>query len=250
MEEVTLSPNALKIPEHLRAVIVGGSGCGKSSFLSDLIAHRNQLVPEPGYSKFIWCSPSINDYHASASDVSFKKKLEQVAEPVPIFFYDYILSQEELLEHAETGPVLFVVDDFSAEFFATDVAYQLFTRLATHKSIHSCLAVHSTGGQSKQRGKWYSLIFQNANYLVIFRNLADRLSTSQLSSRIFPYTSPSNHLQRCLNEASTQCDNYTPVIVDANPKNDLNGKYGVRANIFNKHGLPTILFKNPSIYCK
>ena len=146
------------------------------------------------------------------------------------------------------GKVLLIVDDFSQELFNNDLTYQLFTRLSSHGSIDSCVSLHQGIKSAKTPGKWYSLIFNNCNFLVLFRNIANRAAIGRISSNIFPYGE--NHLQKCLNEFTELCGVHAYVCVDANLKNPLNTKFGVRSNIFQENDDPVLLCKNPKAYKK
>ena len=63
---------------------------------------------------------------------------------------------------------------------------------------------------------------------------------------IFPYGR--NFLQRCLNEATEICGTHAYICVDANLRNELNVKYGVRTNIFGENDNPMFVCRNPKAY--
>ena len=248
MEEIQLSPNALKVAKNFRCLLIGASEAGKSTWISNLIRHQQKIFQNPGYTKFIFCSPNLGGgIDASHGDRQYQERLQEWAQPADIQFLDHIISETELFEQAEATPgrLLLIIDDFSQEIFSTDLVYALFTRLSSHRAIDTCISLHQ-GVASKSPGRWYSLIFQNCNYLVLFRNIANRASIGEISKRIFPYGK--NDLQRCLNEATTICGPYAYITVDASLQNELNNRFGVRTNIFEENNLPTLLFKNPSVY--
>ena len=250
MEIVQLSPNALKCPKNLRCLLIGASESGKSTWIASLIKNKEKVFQSPGYSKFIFCSPNIkSDPTLTASrDVRYREYLEEQAKPSEIVFFDHIISEEELFAEADSipGKKLLIFDDFSQEVFNNDLTYQLFTRLSSHGSIDTCISLHQGVKSSKSPGKWYSLIFNNANFLVFFRNIANRAAIGRISSDIFPYGQ--NHLQRCLNEITDICGMHAYVCVDASLKNALNPKFGVRTNIFEENDVPVLLCKNPKVY--
>ena len=141
---------------------------------------------------------------------------------------------------------LLFVDDFSHELFSTNLVYKLFTRLSSHGTgIDTCVSIHQ-GVTSKSPGKWQSLIFDNSNFFVISPIISNRAAIGELSKKIFPYGK--NFIQRCLNEATNICGSYSYIFVDANLKNPLNNKFGVRTNIFEENGLPMLMMKSPSVY--
>ena len=248
MEVTHLPQNALKVPPNFRALLFGASEAGKSYFIGSLIRNKNSVFDGQGYSKFIYCSPNLGDGAlSSAQDFRYQQSLEEWAHPAEIVFLNEIISEKDLVEEAEAcpGKLLLIVDDFSMELLNTELAYKLFTRLSSHKAIDSCVSIHQGIG-SKISGNWFSCVKQNCNFQVFFRNIANRAAIGEASKQIFPYAN--NFLQKCLNLATSICGVHAYICVDANLKNPLNTKYGVRTNIFGENGCPMIVFKNPRIY--
>ena len=133
MEIVQLSPNALKAPPNLRALLVGCSQSGKSSMISELIKYKDKIFPHPGYDKFIYCSPNLGgDDLITSEDAHYQQHLEALAKPAAIVFLDHIITYAELQEQAQSveGRLMIFVDDFSQEAFDNPLMYQLFTRLS------------------------------------------------------------------------------------------------------------------------
>ena len=130
MEVLQLSPNALKLPKNFRALLVGASESGKSTFISNLIKHKEDVFQQPGYSTFILCSPNIGDPAFTATrDLDYQECLKEWAKPAEMLFFNKIISEEELFAHADatSGGVLLLVDDFSMEVMADPLVYKLFT---------------------------------------------------------------------------------------------------------------------------
>ena len=249
MEVVQLPPNVSKVPKNFRCLLIGASEAGKSTWIGSLIRNKATVFQSPGYRKFIYCSPNFGESSLiSSRDLEYQKCLREWAEPSEIIFLDHIVTEEELFEEAEAanGRILLIVDDFSQELFSTNLAYKLFTRLSSHGTgIDSLVSIHQRMG-SKSSSKWYSLMFDNSNFFVIFPNIANRSATGELSKKIFPYGK--NFIQRCLNEAINICGSYAHVFVDADLRNPLNNKFGVRSNFFEENGLPMLMMKSPSVY--
>ena len=249
MEIVQLSPNVSKVPKNFRCLLIGASEADKSTWIGKLIRNKATVFQAPGYTKFIYCSPNMGvSSLTSPRDLEYQRCLREWAEPSEIIFLNHIITEEELFEEAETanGRILLIVDDFSQELFATNLVYKLFTRLSSHGTgIDTCVSIHQRMG-AKTPGKWYSLIFDNSNFFVIFPTIANRAALGELSKKIFPYGK--NFIQRCLNEATNICGSYAHVFVDADLRNPLNNKFGVRSNIFEENGLPMLMMKSPSVY--
>ena len=249
MEIVPLPPCAVKAPSNFRCLLIGASEAGKSTFISLLIKNKEKIFQKPGYAKFIFCSPHLGHPNGGSTDkdVKYQEQLTEWAQPSEIIFMNKMVSLEELEEEAEAtnGRLMLIIDDFGLSVFSTDLCFDLFTKLSSHSGIDSCISVHS-GTASKSPGKWYSLVQQNSNFLVIFRNIANRMAIGEISKRIFPYGK--NFIQRCLTEITEICGPYAYVVVDASLKNPLNNKFGIRANIFEENGIPMLLCKSPSSY--
>ena len=251
MEILQLPPDALKTPPNIRSLLIGCSSCGKSSFIAEIIKHKDTVFPHPGYAKFIYCSPNLNsDDFVTPEDAAFQERLESYAAPSQIVFMDHILTYDELTEQAQSteGRIMLFVDDYSQEAFDNPIMYQLFTRLSSHKRTDTMISLHVGAGASKTAGKWFSLVKQNCNFLVIFRNLANRASIDHLSQSIFPRGE--NFLQRCLDATTKILGCYAYIVVDANIANPLNQDYGVRGNIFENNDIPMLLYKTPRMYSK
>ena len=118
---------------------------------------------------------------------------------------------------------------------------KLFIKLSSHANTDIVVATHS--GIKSSSGKHFSIVWNSANTIVLFRTLADRASIGFLSQRMFPYSD--NHLGKCLAQATQLLGNYSHIIIFCNLDNDLNRTYEVRANIFED---AYILFKNPTYY--
>ena len=248
MEKLELPTFAVKLPKNLRCLLIGSSESGKSTFLSNLIKNQDTVFPE-AYSKFLFCSPHLDSSYTASRDSTYQKNLEEWAKPAEIIFYNHIITKDELLEQADAtlrGRILLIVDDFSEAITNDPLVYDLFSKYASHRSIHTCISLHQGVKSRKSHGNFASLISQNCNYLVIFRNIANRAAIGEMSKNIFPYCK--NFLQRCLNEVTTVCGQHAYICKDANLKNPLNNKYEIRTNIFKENGLPVMLCKNPSAY--
>ena len=247
MEYIQVSPNALKAPKNLRCLLLGSSEAGKSFFIGKLIRNKDTIFQKPGYAKFIFCSPNLGGEYSSPEDLQYQTRLQSWAHPSEICFLDHMISYNALMEHKESthGRILLIIDDFSREVLSDNLTYDLFTKLSTHKGLDSVVSIH-LGVSSKSPGRWYPVICDNSNFITIFNNIANRNGISSMSNRIFPRGK--NFLQRCLNEATNICGTHAYIVVDADLKNPLNNRYGVRTNIFNEQGLPLLLFKNPKVY--
>ena len=248
MEKVELPTFAVKLPKNLRALCIGASESGKSTFLANLIKHKDTVFPEP-YAKFLFCSPHFDSSYTNSRDLSYQKNLEEWAKPAEIVFYNHLITREELQEESDaTLPklLLLIIDDFSEKITDDPLVYDLFSKFASHQSIHTIISLHQGIKSRRSHGNFASMISQNCNYLVVFRNIQNRAAIGEMSKVIFPYCN--NFLQRALNEVTSVCGQHAYICKDGNLRNPLNNKYEIKSNIFKENGLPMILCKNPARY--
>ena len=107
MEVVELSNSSTMVPRNLRCLLQGASESGKSSFILKLLKNKESMFPVE-YAKFIYCSPHLGSNGFSSSrDLEYRKLLEEYCAPTEILFFNYILTEEELLQISEEveGPV-------------------------------------------------------------------------------------------------------------------------------------------------
>ena len=225
----------------------GPSASGKSQFIQNMIGHKKKVFSQP-YSKFVYCSPHLStdgneEDVISPGDVAFRQSLIDLAQPEEIVFYDHIITLTELNQESNYGAqrILIIIDDFSESVFSQDVTVKLFIKLSSHANTDIIVATHS--GIKSSSGKHFSIVWNSANVIVLFRSLADRASIGFLSQRMFPHSE--NHLGKCLAMSTQLLGNYSHIIIFCNLDNDLNRTYEVRTNIFED---AYILFKNPNNY--
>ena len=212
-----------------------------------MIKHKKKVFSQP-YSKFVYCSPHLSadgneEDEMSPGDAAFRQSLIDLAQPQEIIFYDHIITLTELNQESNNGElhILIVVDDYSESVFSQDVTVKLFIKLSSHANTDIVVATHS--GLKPSSGKHFSIVWNSANVIVLFRSLADRASIGFLSQRMFPKSD--NHLGKCLAMSTQLLGNYSHIIIFCNLDNDLNKTYEVRANTFED---AYILFKNPDNY--
>ena len=216
MEKLELPTSAVKLPTNLKALLIGCSESGKSTFLANLIKHKDSVFPEP-YAKFLFCFPHFDSSYAATRDLTYQKTLEEWAKPSQIIFYNHIIKKEELLEEADAtlpGKILLIVDDFSEQITNDPLVYDLFSKYSSHRSINTIISLHQGIKSKKSHGTFASLVQQNCNFVVIFRNIANRAAIGEMSKIIFPYCR--NFLQRCLKEVTTVCGQHSYICKDAN----------------------------------
>ena len=224
--------------------IKGPSQCGKSHLMEEMLRFKDRIFCEP-YAKFIFCSPNFDPENMSPSDEAYQQRLISLANPQEIVFYDHVINLEELTQESNnfSTRLLIFLDDFSESCFSEDVTVKLFIKLSSHKNADIVCAIHH-GLASKQAGKHFSMVWNSANVVVLFRTLADRASIGHLNRKFFPYTE--NHLEKCLSQSTELLGNFANVFIFCNLDNELNKNFGVRANVVSDG--PLILFKNPSYY--
>ena len=87
MEVGQLPPNVAKVTKNFRCLLVGASETGKSTFIANLIKHKEEVFQKPGYTKFVYCSPNLGDSALTSSrDVAYQNHLKEAAEQAEIRF--------------------------------------------------------------------------------------------------------------------------------------------------------------------
>lgn len=170
----------------------------------------------------------------------------EAAHPSGVAFLNSIPTLSELFEIVGTPPVktLLLFDDMGTKLFNTNLIVEIFTYLSSHSNLDCLLSLHKGTGMSHV-GKHFQIVFDQANTIFIWRNLADRDSISQLSRKMFP--KQASFLTDCLNVASKFCGGYSFLLIDCSLDNSLNHRFSCRTNIFpaQDNPLPSIWFKNP-----
>ncbi len=251
-----LSPADFQLPQHLRAILVGASASGKSSLILDWIRHKERIFPSPFYAHVIFCSPNFEPTLIGSKDQRYMKDLQEAVQPATLSCYDHLITPEELMSElaahkpafneeddsrTEAPPsILLCLDDFSLSVYQDPIVASLFTRLSSHANIGTIICVHQGLNCS---GKNFAMVWQSANYLVLFRNNSDKLAMTYLSRKIFPYSG--NYLGRCLDTATDLLGPYEPLCIDTSMANRLSHQFPVVINMLERQGLPCLHFKSP-----
>ena len=254
-QSLELCPQDFCLPKNLRMLLIGGSGVGKSTYMLQMVKHRESIFAQH-YSKILFCSPNLKEGMCAPRDQKFMTDMESFASPLPVVWFDHFITLEELMaetqyeESEDHNRVLLFVDDFPSEIYNSPVLVQLFTRLSSHGQIDACIAVHQSLGS---REKYFNIVFQSANVITIFRSNSDRLSLAFLGRKLFPYAK--QFLQGCMEKVGLICGAFTPLLIDCSLTNyKLNHLFSVRSgNIFPTNPeeyVPVLYFRNPYHNCE
>ena len=147
-------------------IVCGPHSAGKTHFILSIIKHARTLFDIPP-EKVFWCYG-----HRTALHESLVKKNFNMIQGLPQNF-DFV-----------TPNTLIMLDDLMEESANDERVTNLFTRSAHHVP---CFVIKTTQNIFP-RGKGSRNHRLNTNYLVLFKNPADRLQIQTLQNQMFPHS--------------------------------------------------------------
>jgi len=156
-------------------LIAGPTGCGKSTFMTDLLSHPENIKPQP--KQVLWCYGTDEN---SDNSEQFKKILN--ASKFPIRFHKGI---PDLSNITTADNIFIVLDDLMQKAGKSNEISKLFTLGMHHKNISVALIVQNFFHQATSMRN----ISLNSHYLVLFKNPRDGRQIKCISSQIFPTNS-------------------------------------------------------------
>lgn len=162
------SESSLCIHTPATVLIAGPSMSGKSTFIRDLIKHKDAIfhpVPE----RIIYSYKCYQPIFQEMDNVEFIEGIDNLPIHTP-----------------QTKPTLLVVDDQMSEM--TKDILHLFTRGCHHNNISLIFIVQNLFCQNKH----FRTASLNTHYMVIFKNPRDICQVSNLARQIFPKEKAAN----------------------------------------------------------
>lgn len=209
--------------------------------MTDLIRHRSQLF-QCTYQLYIFCSPNLAANAMSHRDEAFKTEFANLASPVQVLFLDRIPSVEELMEISQQHQkCLLFIDDFSEQLFVNNLLPLIFTRLSSHSNIDCVVSCHVSFGS--RLGKFFSMITQSVNVLVLQNSKADRQTLALMSRKMFPGVK--NYLPLAMQKATDILGPFANLVIRCDLSNRLSDKFAVISNLFEADGLPRLYHPSP-----
>lgn len=225
----------------LTGIIVGPTGCGKSTFVSQLIREQDQLLTQNFDYLFIFIgTQKINN----PIWLSLEKDQHLLPHTVTIFEVNTLYPGEEmkkLKQDFETlvdgrkqknqrGCVIF--DDLMSELAEHDMLADLFSRVSSHKDlsvIHITQNLFHQGSRSSNHGT----IFRNTKFLVMFCCPMDNSVLNTVATRVSP--KPGQRTQfRDMLKWIVEKYRYVVVTGDFSTPSELK----IRSDIFAKQPIP------------
>jgi len=179
-------------------IIAGPTMCGKSKFVSKLLATQWSIIPAPR--KVCW--------FYGVENIKQQQKLERTS-LYDIAFYQGIPSLDVL-----EPDTLVILDDLMSDVSKSIDIAQLFTRGVHHKNISVILIVQNLFHQGKKSRD----ISLNTNYFVLFKNPRDSSQINTLARQIFPYRK--GYLQDAFQKATSEAHGY--LLIDLTQKTSEN----------------------------
>lgn len=163
------------------ALVAGPTGCGKTVFVSRILAHLvDMTTPTP--EEVIWCYSEWQPMYNNMSGVKFIEGLPDIEQ--------WVGDKSRLV----------VIDDLMSE--TDDRVTKLFTKGSHHRSISVMYLVQNLFGKNKE----HRTISLNAHYIVLFKNPRDGSQITNLAKQMYPGRVA--YLQESFKDATTEPHGY------------------------------------------
>jgi len=192
--------------------ISGTTGSGKTSWIKNLLIHKDKLFPENPPHNILYCygvwQPLFEEMEQSIPNISFHRGSPST---------EHIENISKNNHHN-----IIILDDLMQDVVKNPEIEMLFTRGAHHKK----LTIIYLNQNMFCQGKYARTIALNSHYLILFKNLRDCSQIQRLGQQIFPGQS------QVLVEAYKDCilEAYGYLVIDLSPHTD--EKYRLRTKIF------------------
>lgn len=221
-------------------MVVGQSGSGKTSFVTELMKNVNTHVDNPftGITVFLGTERSNNylasfltsQYSSISRIVEVKNNFDDFAKEFPIFLSSIINDLGGNSNHC------FIFDDLMTELSECSVLVDLFTKISAHNNISVILITQNMFYKgSGKRASDHVTCYRNTRYLVLMQSSLDNSCTNNVALRIAPKTKGAV-LQNMLEEITKT---YGYIVIDGDLNKGLKGRdIMFRADIFNQEPIP------------
>lgn len=191
-------------------VVAGPTGCGKSTWVRNLLGERDQIV-FPKIDKIFWHYGENQElFQTFGKDVHFEQGLPDIST------FD-----------GKTN-VLLIIDDLMREIDAS--VLDLFTKGSHHKNISVILLVQNIF----DKNKFSRTISLNSQYIVFFKNPRDMSQIIHLAKQMFPHNT--KHMQAAYKEATSKPHGY--LLVDL--KQQTPDEIRLRSKVFESEGVQEV----------
>jgi adenosyl cobinamide kinase/adenosyl cobinamide phosphate guanylyltransferase len=216
VQKFEFNSNVNRFMQPFRMMIAGPSQSGKSSFILELLKHRNELF-STSFARIIYFVPSNNiDAHQE-----FIQKLKTV--------YPDLEIQTDLPKLSDIKgdrlSKLFIMDDLMNVVFNHPMMEEVFSQNSHHQNLSIIFTTQNYFASSKNR-----TIIRQTNYKIIFNDPSDKTLMRNISCQISG--SMPQFLSRCFKtlEEFYPKDNFSYILIDSNAVSPLK-KFQVRSKI-------------------
>ena len=182
-------------------VISGPTGSGKTVFVQRLIEQAKTIITPPP-DRILYCYGSYQEAFSKMENVEFKEGLPS-------------LDEFDGRQHS-----LVIIDDLMHE--TNEVVSKLFTKGSHHTNTSVVYITQNIFSQNKESRN----IALNTQYLVLFKNVRDKLQITYLARQMYP--SNQKHLIEAYTDATSEPFSY--LFIDLKPNVD--EKLRLKACIF------------------
>lgn len=154
----------IRLKHPFTCLVAGPTKAGKTTFVTQLIQHRNTMITVPP-EKIWWCYSEYQPaYDKLKNDVTFVKGLVDIS----------------LIRELSPTPQLLILDDLMTELTNDTNLVELFTRGCHHMQVSVIHIVQNIF----YKGLRTSRI--NTDYIILMKNPADKLQVQTLAKQLYP----------------------------------------------------------------
>ena len=225
-ETIDLDPDSFRFAKSLRALLIGSSQTGKTSWIKSFLKYRHRLCPK-NYTTILYSSPNLVDSYFDFEN-DFMNEIRDLCQNTDVIFLGEIPSTEQLSSYLvnKDSKVLLILDDWAEQLWDSESLCSVFVRMSSHLGLDCICSCHYAFG----KGRYYSTITKNANLIVLFNCLADRSVNSYIQRKLFP--NRKNFLNTAFDIAIREGGPYSYLMFPFNIDNPLNHRFPARSRCF------------------
>lgn len=168
MEDSTFEVFDARIKTPFSLIVAGPSNCGKTTFVSRLIANENNIIDKP-FDYILWF------YGEKTEKNKYLKNDDRIR-----FIHGLPDSFDSFISPSSNG--LAVFDDLMMECSNNKLITQFFTRRSHHENISVIFITQNLFYEGKERKNFA----RNATYLTIFNSPLDQTIAYSLAPKLMP----------------------------------------------------------------
>ena len=214
-----------------RMLICGPSLSGKSTFLLNLVQHKDLLF-DSKFDRIIYCSPQC----LSGAQDEYIQRLREFFPAVELC--SDLPDPETLNITADKSHKLILIDDFMASFNSSTLAF----KLLTIQSHHMLISVAATSHNLFAQCKFNKTLTRNYSEIVLLYTRSDKLALRTLGCQMYPENPKILLKAMSWVERNLPDDDLKYIFLDISPLTHLPSSMILRTRIFPTHNIIAPVF--------